>query len=240
MYFATTDAYVTGSKTRMYISEVGNVGIGTTAPGAKLDVIAETRISYATSSQYRVRITNSDGNGRILVDGSESALIFGTSAVGVNATATEKMRITAAGNVGINTTNPLGGKLHVYNSTGIFEGPSSGASVINSNTFGIQVGPTRNRLATASTYYPGIAFNHLLNYSGVTTYNVAPQGWIGLRLVDTPGSERSSLVFATKEGTGYSDSGTDIPTERSVSLPSATSALGRRSLLISFTCRVQT
>ncbi len=38
MYFATTDAYITGSKTRMFIGHTGNVGIGTTAPGGKLEV----------------------------------------------------------------------------------------------------------------------------------------------------------------------------------------------------------
>jgi len=90
----------------------GNVGIGINAPGAKLDVLQETRISYTAGSQYRVRITDTDGNGRILVDGQESALIFGTSAATANATATEKMRISSAGNVGIGTTAPVG-KLEV-------------------------------------------------------------------------------------------------------------------------------
>jgi len=95
--------------------DTGNVGIGTTSPGAKLDVINEARISYSPSNQYRVRITNSDGNGRILVDGDTSSLIFGTSGTGTNATATERMRIDSSGNVGIGTTSPEN-KLHVQQS----------------------------------------------------------------------------------------------------------------------------
>ena len=39
MYFATTDSYALGSKTRMMIDYNGNVGIGTPSPGAyKLNV----------------------------------------------------------------------------------------------------------------------------------------------------------------------------------------------------------
>ena len=39
MYFATTDSYAVGSKTRMMIDYNGNVGIGTTTPTAKLHVV---------------------------------------------------------------------------------------------------------------------------------------------------------------------------------------------------------
>ena len=38
MYFATTDAYVSGSKTRMMIDHTGKVGIATSSPGYTLDV----------------------------------------------------------------------------------------------------------------------------------------------------------------------------------------------------------
>lgn len=41
MYFATTDAYVTGPKTGMVIDHLSNVGIGTVNPRGKLDVEGE-------------------------------------------------------------------------------------------------------------------------------------------------------------------------------------------------------
>ena len=110
---AGTFTFSTGNTERVRITaNAGNVGIGISSPAAKLDVLQEARISYAAGNQYRVRVTNTDGNGRILVDGEESALIFGTSAATANATATEKMRISSEGNVGIGTTVPKD-KLHV-------------------------------------------------------------------------------------------------------------------------------
>ena len=87
---------------RMGYGANNNVGIGITAPAAKLDVLGETRISYASGSQYRFRLTNSDGNGRILVDGESSSLIFGTSPSGANATAAERMRINPDGAIRFN------------------------------------------------------------------------------------------------------------------------------------------
>jgi hypothetical protein len=38
MYFATTNDYLAGSKTRMFIGADGNIGIGTTSPNFRLDV----------------------------------------------------------------------------------------------------------------------------------------------------------------------------------------------------------
>jgi len=83
----------------------GKVGIGVDSPGAKLDVLQEARVSYANSNQYTLRITNTDGNPRILADGSAAHLIFGTTPSG-SATATERVRIQNDGNVGIGTTSP--------------------------------------------------------------------------------------------------------------------------------------
>ena len=105
-YVNGTGNTATGGNYAMTMLPTGNIGIGILSPAAKLDVSQEARISYAAGNQYRVRITDTDGNGRILVDGQESALIFGTSAATANATATEKMRISSSGNVGIGNTAP--------------------------------------------------------------------------------------------------------------------------------------
>jgi archaeosine-15-forming tRNA-guanine transglycosylase len=96
--------FYTGASERARITSTGNMGIGLSSPASALDVLQEIRVSFANANQYRVRITNTDGNGRILVDGSESSLIFGTSPLGTNATAIERMRITAAGRIIINNS----------------------------------------------------------------------------------------------------------------------------------------
>ncbi|MBU6500757.1 MAG: hypothetical protein KGJ89_04955, partial [Patescibacteria group bacterium] len=105
----------------------GNVGVGTTAPGAKLNLLggsllvgtttlanavytiqngdgsADTRALFASSNPWSIKVQQGAGNGGYYVGATAAAapdLIFSNQA------GTERMRITDAGNVGIGTTGP--------------------------------------------------------------------------------------------------------------------------------------
>jgi hypothetical protein len=93
----------------MRIDGSGRVGIGTSNPGVKVDILSENNTSLA--SVLRVNSNNVAvntslaydglvGSGQLTVQaGASAALIFGSSA-------TERLRIDSAGNVGIGTSSP--------------------------------------------------------------------------------------------------------------------------------------
>ena len=145
---------------RMRITSAGNVGVGVTAPDAKLHIAdtnkainSEGNLFVATTDNYAI-----DKGGQISLGGvwhdtpltAEFAAIAGRKQTAVNGNAggylqlstsnssggnlTEKMRITQDGKVGIGTTSP-GTKLHV----------SGGIITVNDGT-GI-------------TYYEGVRIN---------------------------------------------------------------------------------
>lgn len=122
------------------------------------------------------------------------------------------------------TGDTMTGDLHVYAHT--YCGYGTGSSVIDYNVYAMYVGTNGTRTGTAGSYIGGIAFTHMIKYSGGYRYCNSPQGWIGLRTVDYPGSERSSLVFATKPGTGTSNTGDDIPIERMCITPAGNVGVG--------------
>ena len=86
----------TGSTERMRLTSAGDVGIGTTTPGAKLDV--DGAIHSRTGGIFT--------NTLVSYNGSSISLNAGSNNFNVLVNAAERMRIDAAGLVGIGTTSP--------------------------------------------------------------------------------------------------------------------------------------
>jgi hypothetical protein len=102
--------YTSGTES-MRIANTGNVGIGSTSPSAKLEVNTGSSAAYFTRTAGDTGVTGTTfGIGTASTTtrlGSSGDLLFVVGAVGTAALSqTERMRITANGNVGIGTSSP--------------------------------------------------------------------------------------------------------------------------------------
>jgi hypothetical protein len=110
-----------GSTTAMTLTTTGNVGVGTTTPGAILNT---SIASGANTTHFLMSETGTTSNSEILIKANNSTQNWSMGAIGFlreggadnfalrfftgsGPTNTERMRITSGGGVGINTSSPV-------------------------------------------------------------------------------------------------------------------------------------
>ena len=192
----------TNNTERMRIDSSGNVGIGTSSPGKKLDLVGQFRASGSAASGYAL-------------------LEYGTSATATNnwhvgsegdgtfrwyngnfGAGTERMRITSAGNVGIGTTSP-GYRLDV-------------ASGDTTASIGYAMRIRSNATATAAsmqfTNSGASSQTGLVTCTDTGTMTIQSDGASSLLAFRTNGNERMRIASNGNVGIGTSTFGTSAVT----------------------------
>lgn len=146
----------------IYSTAVGNVGIGTTTPGARLNVVnngaGETPVALITDNGVTTPVTGS-ATLRVANNGTGN-----TFSVAEFSSGASNMVFTNAGNLGIGTTTPTV-RLHAAMSNGAFPALASDTGLVVSNTI---VGAS----SAAMSIIAGVSGFSTLNFGDTADENV--------------------------------------------------------------------
>ena len=208
----------------MRITSAGNVGIGTTTPGYRLDVVGGSARVTNPSGTTQLQVSGSATSGRLGQDSgglflssdtSGGALRFATN----NGSGHEWLRITSAGRVGIGTATPAhaldvvgdisastnlnaGGNLSV---TGTLTGNGSGLTALNASNLASGAVPGA---VLSGTYSNALTFSNASNSftgNGAGLTNVAATTATtasGLSCTGCVGSTQLGVNYATSASKG--------------------------------------
>ena len=146
-----TDNNLTTMTSHMKIDSVGNVGIGTTGSGYKLQV------DHGTTAQYASSIRNTADNLQLLL-GTTTGALLNIQGKTISSNAAYQIALQAeGGNVGIGTANP-GTKLHIQ------EASATGGGILltnNNNSAGTYSDLKWQYSSADSSYASGIRFRQV-------------------------------------------------------------------------------
>ena len=200
----TTATQLTTTGNTYLATSGGNVGVGTASPGTKLDVLGTAGntivqfratggagVSWYSSADYVQE--SFGGDTLITTTGTGNPLSLGTDA-------TERIRITSTGNVGIGTTTPAS-KLTVIGD-GYFAGNLTATGTLS--VLGSISAPyfTATDAAATSTFAGGLSV-------GTTAFNVLQNGNVGVGTA-SPGARlevNGSIIPSSHLAVGTADLG---------------------------------
>ena len=146
----------------MTLDASGNLGIGTSSPNAKLDILATTntiRLGRSTSSYATIDSNSNAGSLSLNADAGNTA---GGGSMTFNFAGTERMRIDSIGNLLVGTTSGTGAQLRVHTSgTSVSYMQNSAAS------------PNGLQIYYSNATPPNSAGNEFLYFNDVSTLRMS-------------------------------------------------------------------